>query len=95
VSAGKPVRQLVTVAMNLLILLAIMLVVRIVVLFFGTLAAQGWAQAFVTISDYLVIPFGIEQIKTPYGGVLDVDAALTVATFIVAEWALSVARNRA
>lgn len=94
-SASKPLRQIITVFMNLLILLAVILVIRVVVMFFGTLAGQGWAEAFITVTNYLVIPFGIEEVKTPYGGVLDVDAALTVGTLIVAEWALSVARNRA
>lgn len=94
-SAAKPVRQLVTVVMNILILVAVVLVARVVVLFFGTLAAQGWAEALIAVTNYLVIPFGVADIKTPYGGVLDVDAALTVATLVVAEWALSVARNRA
>ncbi len=94
-STARPVRQIVTVAMNILILVAVLLVVRIVVLFFGALAARSLGEALVAITDYLVIPFGVEAIKTPYGGVFDIDAALTVGTLIVAEWALSVARNRA
>jgi hypothetical protein len=85
----------VTIIMNVLIFVAVLLVIRIVVLFFGALAAHSLSQALITVTEYLVIPFGIEAIKTPYGGVFDVNAALTVATLIVAEWALSVARNRA
>lgn len=94
-SAARPVRQIITVVMNILIFLAILLVVRVVVLFFGALASQSLGEALVTVTNYLVIPFGIEPIKTPYGGVFDVDAALTIGTLIVAEWALSVSRNRA
>jgi hypothetical protein len=81
--------------MNILIFGAVLLVARVVLLFFGTLAALSVSELLVTLTDYLVIPFGIEPIKTPYGGVFDVDAALTIGTLIVAEWGLSVARNRA
>jgi hypothetical protein len=81
--------------MNILIFVAVLLVIRVVILFFGTLAALAFSEVLVTLTHYLVIPFGIEAIKTPYGGVFDVDAALTIGTLIVAEWALSVARNRA
>ena len=94
-SAAKPLRQMISIAMNVLILVAVMLAIRIVIEFWGTLAAQSWAQALLTITDYLVIPFGVESIKTPYGGVFDVDAALTVGTLLLAEWALAVGRNRA
>ena len=48
------------------------------------------------ISDWivLVIPFGVEAIKTPYGGIFDVDAAIMVALLILVEWVLSILRNR-
>jgi len=94
-SAAKPLRQIITVVMNLLILVAIMLVVRIVLEFWGALAAQTWAEAILRITDYLVIPFGVAPIKTPYGGFFDVDAALTVGTLLVTEWVLTVGRSRA
>lgn len=77
-----------------LIAVAIALTARVVVLFFGTLAAQGWAEAIVTITDRFVIPFGIEPIKTPYGGIFDVDASLTIVVVVVGEWLLSLARGR-
>lgn len=94
-SSPNPLRQLITVVMNILILVAVLLVVRIVIEFWGALAAQAWADAIITITDYLVVPFGVEPIKTPYGGVFDVDAALTVGALLLAEWALAIGRNRA
>jgi uncharacterized protein YggT (Ycf19 family) len=81
--------------MNVLIIVAVLVTARIVVLFFGALSSQAWGEAIVRITDFLIIPFGVEAIKTPYGGVFDVDAAIMVAVLILVEWGLSIARNRA
>jgi hypothetical protein len=80
--------------MNILIIVAVLDTARIVILFFGAIAAQSWAQAIISVTDFLVIPFGVAAIKTPYGGVFDVDAAITIAVLILVEWGLSIARNR-
>jgi len=95
VSDAKPLRTLFTIVMDVLVVVAIAVTARIVVLFFGTLAAKGWAEAIVAITNPVIIPFGIESIKTPYGGVFDVDAALTVVVVLVLEWLLSLFRSRA
>ena len=92
--SSKPLRTLLTVVMNLLIIVAIALTVRLVVMFFGVIAAKEWAKTIVSITSLLVIPFGIEPIKTPYGGVFDANAALTILVVLVAEWVLSLARGR-
>ena len=91
---ARPVRSFITVLMNILIIVAVLVTARIVVLFFGALSAQTWGEALIRITDFLVIPFGVEAINTPYGGVFDVDAAIMVAVLILVEWGLSVARNR-
>jgi len=95
VSDARPLRTVFTVIMDVLVVVAVAVTVRIVVLFFGTLAAQGWAEAVVALTNPVIIPFGIEAIKTPYGGVLDVNAALTVVAVLALEWLLSVFRSRA
>lgn len=81
--------------MNLLIVLAVLVTASIVVAFFGALAARSWGEAIIRIADLVTIPFGIELLKTPYGGVFDADGALTVGLMLLAEWALSVMRSRA
>lgn len=91
--AARPVRTLLTIVMDLLFVVAVILVVRIVVEFFGVLTAQAWAKAVVNATNILVAPFGIEPIPTPYGGVFDVNAALTVLLLLAIEWALGVARR--
>ncbi len=93
--SASPVRSVITIFMNLLILLSVLLVVRMVVLFFGALDAQSWGQAIVKVSNLTVVPFGVEDVVTQFGGVFDVDAGLTVAVFLLGEWALNTARGRA
>lgn len=90
----KPARSLLTIVMNVLVIVAIVLTVRLVVLFFGQLASQDWAKTFQAFTDLLVIPFGLEPIKTPYGGVFDINAALTILVLLLAEWVLSTVRGR-
>jgi hypothetical protein len=63
-------------------------------MFFGSVAALPWADAFVGFTDLVVIPFGAEPIKTPYGGVFDVNAAITIVVLLLAEWVLSSVRSR-
>ena len=95
VSSGKPMRNVITVLMDLLVILAIFLTIVIVVRFFGALAAQTWGSVVVRVGALLTVPFGVDAIKTPYGGVLDVNAALTVGVMLLIEWGLGVARSRA
>jgi hypothetical protein len=81
--------------MNILIVVAIALTVRLVVVFFGQLAAQGWGETVVALTNPVVIPFGVDAIKTPYGGVFEVNAALTIVALLAIEWILSGVRSRA
>jgi uncharacterized protein YggT (Ycf19 family) len=91
----KPAQTIVSIIMNVLILLAIAITARLVVEFFGQLAAQDWGKALVALTNPLVIPFGLDAIKTPYGGIFDVNAGIMVAVFLGAEWILSGVRSRA
>jgi hypothetical protein len=95
VSNGKPVRTVLTILMDVLVAVAIAETLRLVVMFFGQLSEQGWGEAIIAFTDRLTIPFGIEAIKTPYGGVFDVAAALTIVVLLLVEWVLSVVRSRA
>lgn len=94
-SSATPVRTVLSVIMNVLVAVAIALTFRLIVQFFGALGAQGWGEAIIALTNPLSLPLGIEAIKTPYGGLFDVDAALTVVLVLVAEWVLSIVRSRA
>lgn len=94
-TARKPARMLITIVMDLLIVLAIAETMRLVVRFFGQLASTGWAKTIVAFTDPVTIDFGVAAIKTPYGGVFDVNAAIMVAVLLLIEWALSSIRSRA
>ena len=91
---GKATRTVITIIMDILVALAILLTVRLVVVFFGQLAAQSWGKGIAELAGYVTLPLGIEALKTPYGGVFDVDAGLTIVILLAAEWLLSVVRSR-
>ncbi|TDB39846.1 MAG: hypothetical protein D9V44_02565 [Actinobacteria bacterium] len=93
--ASKPVRSLITIVMDLLVLVAVCVTVGIVVRFFGALASTSVGESYLRLASMLTIPAGFDAITTPYGGSFDVDATITVAVLLVVEWALSVARRRA
>lgn len=88
------VRTLVAFAMNVLFVVAIVLTGRIVVEFFGALAMTAAGQAIVELTEWFVLPLGITAARTPYGGVFDADAAVTVVVVLLAEWVLSIVRAR-
>lgn len=92
---GQASRSLLTVLIDLAIVVAVALTIRLFVLFTGQIAAQQWAKAYAAMSHYLVLPLGAHAIRTPYHGVFDVDAAMTVLVALVVEWGLSAVRDRA
>ena len=92
---SRPVRTLITIIMDLFVVVAIALTIRLVVVFFGQLAAQSWGKTVIALTSPLVIPFGVTAIKTPYGGSFQVVTALTILVVLLIEWLLSGIRNRA
>jgi len=94
VAEVKPLRTILTIAMDILVVIAIAEVVRLVVLFFGQLSATSWGRIVVTLTDPITIAFGVDAIKTPYGGVFDVNTALTICVALAVEFVLSLVRSR-
>jgi uncharacterized protein YggT (Ycf19 family) len=87
-------RRILTVLANVLVVLAIAEAVRLVVLFFGALADSNVGEIIVRVTDPITIGFGIDSITTPYGGVFDVDTALTAVLFLLIEWLATALRPR-
>jgi hypothetical protein len=92
---GRGVRLVLTIVIDALIILAVALAIQLVIVFTHEIASQEWARAYVAFTKQLVIPFGARTIKTPYGGVFDVNCALTIVVALIAEWGLSAVRDRA
>jgi hypothetical protein len=92
---SSPARTIITVLMDILIVCAIAVTARLGVKFFGQLASQGWGKALIAMTNPLVIPFGFHAIKTPYGGVFEVSAALMIGVYLAIEWVLAGIRSRA
>lgn len=93
-SYGRSRSGVLTVVMNLLVAVAIALALHIVIQFFGGLARSNLGEAYVAISQYLVIPFALPDLRTPYGGVFDLDATATMIAVLLIEWFLSVIRGK-
>lgn len=93
-STNRGVRTLVSLLMNALVVVAVLVTSRMVVQFFGSLSAQPWGSALISVTNVLVLPVDLALIKTPYGGGFDLAAALSVIVFLGVEWVLSVVRWR-
>jgi hypothetical protein len=92
---GRAIRSLLTVIIDVVIIAAVALAIRLAVLFSGQISSQGWAQAYDAVTRHFVIPFGAHSITTPYHGVFDVNCAFSVLALIAVEWGLSLVRDRA
>jgi hypothetical protein len=94
-SRSSAVRSVLTIVQDVLIACAIALTVRLLVEFFGQLSATSWGKAIVAFTTPLVIPFGVHSVKTPYGGIFELNAALMIGVFLIAEWVVGTIRDRA
>lgn len=88
-------RTVVTVVMDLFVAVAVVLVVHLVVSFFGAASSASWGQSMLRLTRLLVIPAGIAPVPTPYGGQFDVNAAGTVLALLGLEWVLGLVRRNA
>jgi hypothetical protein len=62
--------------------------------FFGELGGSAVGEQLVRFTEYLVIPFGMDVVRSPYGGVFDWNTAITVGILIIVEIALGLVRRR-
>lgn len=92
--SARPIRTLITIVMNVLVVVAVLLTAALVIRFFGAFAATGWGKALVRMADLVTLPAGVADLKTPYGGLFDGNIAITVAVALLAEWVLAVFRGR-
>lgn len=74
--------------------IALALTAVIVSKFFGRLAAHPIGELLIDMSTILAIPAALPLIRTPYGGVFDLNLVITLVAVIVCEWLLSVAKGR-
>jgi len=91
---STPIRTVVTVLTDVLFVWAAAVALSMVLRFFGALAANPTAAAFMRFADRLVFPLDARVVPTPYGGSFEVAAAYTVVILLLAEWLLSVVRRR-
>jgi hypothetical protein len=80
--------------MDALVLVAVIATGTMVVRFFGSIASLPVAEALMPAMRAVRLPLGLGGMKTPYGGVFDLDAAATVAAALFVEWVLAGVRRR-
>ena len=85
--------MLVTLVMDALVLAAVVVLARIVLLFFGHVAAMPLSRTVADLAARAVVPFGFAPVPTPYAGVFDLNAAATVVAVLAVEWLVGVLRR--
>ena len=90
---SAPARTFVTVVMGILVSVAVVLGAHMGIVVFGQLADRSWAKSVVDVTRRAILPLGIAGIKTPYGGVFDVNAGATVLILLGIEWVLGGVRR--
>jgi len=85
--------MLVTLLMDALVLAAVVVLARIVLLFFGHVAAMPLSRTVAGLASRAVIPFGLAPMPTPYAGVFDLNAAATVVAVLAVEWLVGMLRR--
>lgn len=84
------IASLLRVGVIFLILVGLLLLSRIIVLFFGSLSVLPGYQELLKISDLFLGPVtNIKAIETPYKGVFDLAATIVLVIVLIAEFALS------
>jgi hypothetical protein len=80
--------------MDALIVWAACIALAIVVRFFGVLSTGRVATAYLRFVRGITLPLDAPSVATPYGGIFDAAAALTVVVLLLVEWLLSLLRDR-
>ena len=76
--------------MDVLVVLAVLVLLRMTIGFFGGVAASGPGAWYLSVTRALVPPIaGAWSVRSPYGGVFSVDAGMVIVILLFAEWLLS------
>lgn len=92
-SDRSAVNAAVSILMDILVGVAILCVVNLVVAFFGTMSGTQWGRSVLAFTKLMVLPFGIDAMRTPYQGIFDANVAATVLLLMAIEWTLGLVRR--
>lgn len=92
-SASSGGRIVVTLVMDVLFAVAVVVLAHVVITFFGALSSSAWGEGVLRLTRLLVLPLGIKDLATPYGGTFDVNAGITVFALLAVEWVLGLLRR--
>jgi hypothetical protein len=84
----------ITALMDVVLVLAILLLLRLVTGFFQTLSVSQTGTWYLAVTSHLVPPVaGDWAVRSPYGGVFSVDTGIVIVFLLFTEWALAKARK--
>lgn len=92
--SASPIRLLMTIVQDILVMIAVLLAVALVVAFFGGLRDTGAGQGVLRVASCVTVPFGVGSIDSSFGGVFLADAAVTLVLVLLADWLVMSLRER-
>lgn len=93
-SGARVLRNLIGVVVAVVVVAMLGLLARVVFQFFGALQSGGFHDALMTYTAPVVLPIPVGNPATPYGGVFDLRATLSLLVFLVVEFLLTGLRRR-
>lgn len=93
-ASSRLIRNLLGVAIGVLVVAMVALLVRVIFEFFGALHAGEFYRRLISLTTPIVFPFPVDSFSTPYAGVFDVKATLTLLAVLLAEFVLTSIRRR-
>jgi hypothetical protein len=94
-NADQRVVSAITALMDVVLVLALLLLVRLLFGFFQVLAINQAGAWYLELTSRLVPPIaGDWAVRSPYGGVFSVDTGIVIVFLLLMEWVLARARKR-
>lgn len=93
-AGSRALKNLIGVVIAVLVVGMVALLARLVFEFFGALHGQPFYAQLVSFTNLILLPIQVSGAKTPYAGVFDVRATLTIVVLLVGEYLLTGLRKR-
>jgi hypothetical protein len=79
--------------MDVIVVVAVAGIAHLTVSFFSSMSGAAWGKGLLGLTRLAVVPIGLAPVATPYGGVFDMNAMVTVLALLGIEWVLGLVRR--
>ncbi len=94
-STDQQARTVLTAVIDILLVMAVLLLLRLVVGFFSAAATTALGTWYLRVTDPLAPHVaGGWSVRTPYGGVFSVDTGIVIIGLLMLEWLIALLRGR-